>query len=80
MSSTPKSRGGYAPAPSDDKDETESIYSTKKGGKAVTGKSAAQRRWRNVLVIMFAVDFAANAGLYQTVHEFNGSCESDCCS
>ena len=78
-----KSRGsrsdGYAPAPSEDDEETDSIYSSndiRKGGKAVKGKSAAQRRWRNMLVVMFTADLAANAGLYEMTHDFKSSCES----
>ena len=71
---------GYAPAPSEDDDETDSIYSSngpRKGGKAVEGKSAAQRRWRNMLVVMFTADIAANAGLYEMTHDFKSSCASD---
>lgn len=76
-----RSAAGYAPAPSEDEDETESIYSSKpKGGKAVEGKSAAQRRWRNMLVFMFAADIAASAGLYEMTHDFKGTCESECSS
>ena len=79
-----KSRGsrrdGYAPAPSEDEGETDSIYSPnaiQKGGKSVKGKSAAQLRWRNMLVVMFTADIAANGGLYEMTHDFKGSCESD---